>query len=177
MRQQVSRKCSCHSTNMHGVTSQKTVILIFAVVITSHLVWLQVRSLINAQLVGAVSATTTCWRYTCDYIQVKRTSNARSVVPTLQSVVPLCLICELTQVWSRLFAPSVVASLRRVQPWRDIFVSTPRCVLSTDASIVFRFVTPCSVVDMDWCSLGKYLCSLDTRKPEYMVSSPRKQQL
>jgi len=137
---------------------------------TSHLVWLQVRSLINAQLVGAVSATTTCWRYTCDYIQVKRTSNARSVVPSLQSVVPLCLISELTQVWSHLFAPSVVASLHRVQPWRDIFVSTPRFVQSTHASTVFRFVMPCSMVDMDWCSLGKYLCSIDTYKPDYMVS-------
>jgi len=143
----------------------------------SHLVWLQVRSLISAQFAGAVFATTTCWRYTCDYIQVKRTSNARSVVPSLRSVVPLCLIFELTQVWSRLFAPSVVASLHRVQPWRDIFVSIPRCVLSTHASTVFKFVMPCSVVDMDWCSLGKYLCSIDIYKPDYMVSRPRKQHL
>jgi len=162
---------------MHGVTSQKTIILISAVFRASHLIWLQVRSLISAQLVDAVSATTTCWRYTCDYIQVKRTLNARSVVPSLQSVVPLCLIFELTQVWSHLFAPSVAASLHRVQPWRDIFVSTPRCVLSIHASTVFKFVIPCSMVDMDCYSLGKYLCSIDTYKSDYMVSGPRKQQL
>ena len=162
---------------MIDVTSQKTIILIFAVVRSSYLFWLQVKSLINAQLAGAVSATITCWRYTCDYIQVKRTSNARSVVPSLQSVVPLCLIFELTQVSNRLFAPSVVASLHRVQPWRDIFVSTPRCVLSTHVSTVFRCVMLCSVLDVDWCSLGRYLCSIDTYKPDYMVWYPRRQQL